>query len=294
MDRQQWIILRQTFQRAVRNAGPLPRVMFSDLLILKMYFWSVLHDRPLGWACDKANYYSSLFRPRQLPSVSQFRRRVKTDVFQRQLQHVHDQLTGDGQLQGLNFFDGKPLEVGNYSRDPQAKTGYGAGRLSKGYKLHALITRDRRVAMWSVMPMNVHEMKVAGVMIHATKQIAPGTVFMADGNYDAHELHKAIAARGGWLYVKPRGIGKHPVTRRQMGGARREMITMWDEQPELAQWIYNERVHVEGTFSNLCSYGGGLGPLPPFVRRLDRVTRWVGAKICLYHVRLEQRRSRNA
>ena len=68
-----------------------------------------------------------------------------------------------------------------------------------------------------------------------------------------------------------------------------DMLAVWQQIPQQAQWIYRMRVHVEGTFSNLTRYGGGLGPLPAFVRRLDRVRRWVGAKIILYHLRLNQR-----
>ena len=142
--------------------------------------------------------------------------------------------------------------------------------------------------------MNVHEMVVARVLIDQAVRVPAGAVFMADGNYDAHKLHKDIARCGGWLWVKPRGRGEHPVTRRQMGPARRALLAVWKQTPKQAQRIYRTRVHVEGTFSNLTSYGGGLGPLPAFVRRLDRVRRWVGAKIILYHLRLNQRQPRAA
>ena len=36
-------------------------------------------------------------------------------------------------------------------------------------------------------------------------------------------------------------------------------------------------------------FGGGLRTLPPWVRGLDRVTRWVTAKIAIYHARLRCR-----
>jgi len=288
MDRSQWSLLRGLIRRVVGRVGPSRRVVFDDPLVLSMYFWAVAHDRPLCWACDRGHYHSG-FRPRRLPSVSQFCRRVKTARFQRYLQRLHDTLTDHRALRGLNFFDGKPLAVGNYSRDPDAKTGYGVGRLDKGYKLHALVTHDRRIAGWSVMPLNANEMHVARVLVDDAVEVPRDAVFMADGNYDAHKLHKQIARRGGWLWVKPRGIGTHPVTLRQMGAKRRALLEVWKQTPALAERFYRQRVHVEGTFSNLTSYGGGLGPLPAFVRRLDRVRRWVGAKIILYHLRLQQR-----
>ena len=39
---------------------------------------------------------------------------------------------------------------------------------------------------------------------------------------------------------------------------------------------------IERVFGVLCCTAGGLGALPPWVRTLDRVRRWVGAKIVLY------------
>ena len=138
--------------------------------------------------------------------------------------------------------------------------------------------------------MNCHEMRVAGVLVDQLQTVPPDTVFLADGNYDAHKLHKQIAGRGGWLWTRPRGHATHPVTRRQMGAKRRALLEVWRQTPGWAERFYRQRLHVEGTFSNLTSYGGGLGPLPAFVRRLDRVRRWVGAKIVLYHLRLKQRK----
>ena len=119
MDRSQWSVLTGLIRRVVRDLGPSRRVVFDDALILKMYFWSVAHDRPLSWACDPGSYGGG-FRPRRLPSVSPFCRRVKTPRFQQFLQRLHDALTGDGAPAAINFFDGKPLVVGGSSRDPEA------------------------------------------------------------------------------------------------------------------------------------------------------------------------------
>ena len=178
--------------------------------------------------------------------------------------------------------------------DPDARKGWGAGRIEKGYKLHALVTDDRKIASWSVQSLKSHEMRVARVIVSQLPIVPRGVIIMADGNYDSHVLHKDIHRRGGWLWLKPRGMAKHEVTLRQMGEARRELLKVWENAPKESERLHNVRVHVEGTFSNLTSYGGGLGPLPAFVRRLDRVRRWVGAKITLYHVRLELRKVKAA
>ena len=293
MDRQDWMILRGLIDAAVRAVGPSRRVVFSDRLILTMYLWAVAHGQPMCWACERQHYHTFL-RPRRLPSVSQFCRRVAGERFQLYLQHLHDATTGHRRLNGLNFLDGKPLAVGNFSRDPDAKVGYGVGRVERGYKLHAVVTEDRKIVAWSVLPLDVHEMAVVGTILQEAVAVPDAAVFMADGNYDAAKLHKAVDGLGGRLYVRPRGKAKHPVTRRQMGPARRALIDAWERAPEACEWVYRQRLKVESTFSALCTAGGGLGPLPGFVRRLARVRRWVGAKVLLYHLRLARQRSRAA
>lgn len=293
MDRQSWMVLQGLIRRAVSAVGRSRRVVFSDALILKMYFWSVAHDRPLSWACDREHYHGC-FLPRRLPSVSQFCRRVGGAVFQRHLQHMQDAQTDQRRLGLLNFLDGKPLPVSGFSRDPEARKGWGVGQMSKGYKLHALVRSDRHIVAWSVLPMNCNEMVVAHSLVSETAPVPKGAVFMADRNYDAHSLHKRVHSLGGWLWVKPRGAATHPTTRYQMGPARRAVLDVWEQTPRHAQSLYNQRLNIESTFSNLVSTAGGLGPLPTFVRRLSRVRRWVGAKIILYHLRLKQRTAMTA
>src|SRR5260370_37938930 len=79
MDRDVWMLVTQAIGRATRSAtSSVLHPRFADSLIVAMYFWTVWHDRPLCWASDRS-HYGSLFRPRKLPSVSQFTRRVKTD-----------------------------------------------------------------------------------------------------------------------------------------------------------------------------------------------------------------------
>ena len=267
-----------------------------------MYLWSVAHDRPMRWACDR-RHYDAAFRPRRpLPSVSQFHRRVRTDRVRLVLQRVHDAAGGRLVPTALSMLDGKPLPVSPVSKDPDARPGYvgegGGGprgkRTGKGYKLHALASEDRRIVAWCVRPMNEHEMPVARRVLASLPGgfFGPRSLVLADGNYDAHDLHKDVDRLGGRLVTNLRGKARHAVTLRQMGPARRELLRAHDERRPLLRMVARHRLTVEQTFSNLTCYGGGLGPLPPFVRRLPRVTRWVGAKIILYHTRLALRRAR--
>jgi hypothetical protein len=252
-----------------------------------MYLWSVLHDRPMSWACDK-KHYNTLFRPRELPSVSQFSRRIRSLRCQEILQELHEKLAGQATV--VSYIDAKPLTVSPVSCDPQAARGHIAGGFGKGYKLHAWATQDRRIPRWSVMPLNQGEPPVACAMMREAPMFAPESLVLADSSYDGRELYDLLAGKDASLIAQLRGIGKHPKTVQQAGPIRREAIACWQQVPGLTKYVYKERfAGMEGTFGNLTSYGGGLGPLPAWVRSLARVRRWVGAKIILYNTRVRTR-----
>jgi len=291
MDRDVWRIVSAAVRRHARAVGePGRRPTYPTRLIVLMYLWGAYFDRCMGWARDR-RHYGGCFRPRgRLPSVSQFTRRVRAPACREVLRRVHADLRRCGVASDVGYFDGKPLPVGPASKDPDAARGRAAGGWAKGYKLHAYVNERRRVVVWSVAPLNVAEQSVALVLAGHLPPAAPGAVDLADGNYDAAPLHRALNARGRALLTPLKGrarvgpAGRHPVTLRQMGPGRREAVRLWDEAPGLARMTLRRRNNVEGVFSVLAA--GGLGALPPHVRRLDRVTRHVGAKIILYHARL--------
>lgn len=285
MDRDQWHMVLEAVKRSDRALGRAKRMRYPCWLIVAMYIWSVAHDRPLCWACDRT-HYTGWFRPRRLPSVSQFTRRIKTPRCQRILQDVHDALARREIPVAISYLDGKPLAVGGASRDPDARSGRGVGGFAKGYKLHAWITEDGRIAVWTVCGLNRHEAIIAEQMMTDAPRLSPRALVLADRNYDARRVYHAVALRGGGLLVPPTGFAAHPVALRQMGPLRREAQSLWRDHGRLASHVFRQRVRVEGVFSALCSAGGGLAPLPAWVRRIDRVRRWVGAKIILYHARL--------
>lgn len=281
MDQQQWIVLRRVIRSATRSFKPLPRAQYSDFLIVCLYFWAVLHDRPMTWAIQPV-HYNRLFRPRKVPSISQLNRRIAADRFQSILLKTHQRLAGDSRFKGL-CIDGRALCVSPVSQDRDARWGHIPGGMGKGYKLHAIVSSDGNIPVFSVMPLNVHEMPVARQML-AHLPHGPGDLLvMADGNYDAQVLHKDIARRGGFLITRPRGRARHPVTRRQMGRSRRLLIDLWERNPRLMSRVYRHRQGIERRLGNLTCIPGLLSHLPPFVRGLARARRWTGGKICLYH-----------
>ncbi|NLU22685.1 MAG: hypothetical protein GXW89_18555, partial [Phycisphaerae bacterium] len=61
--------------------------------------------------------------------------------------------------------------------------------------------------------------------------------------------------------------------------SRLRAIALWPTP--FGQALYACRTSVERCFGNLVSFGGGLGPLPAWVRRPHRVATWVQMKIII-------------
>ena len=294
-EREQWRAVLSAVKRAARRLPkPRRRPKFADWLVVAMYLWSVWHDRCLSWACDR-DHYGRLFRPRKLPSVSQFTRRLKTQRCRQILQWVHEELAEVGLASPVSYFDGKPLLVGGASKDRDARRGYAVGGYAKGYKLHAWATEDGRVPVFCVTGLHAGECPVAEALCASLPPLGPYSVVLADTNYDDRDLHKGINPLGGVLVSPlkkqqqfPPEQGRHEVTLRQMGPGRRELVGAWASTPHLVRFVLKGRARVENIFSRLTF--AGLGHLPPFVRGLGRVTRWVGGKLILHHALLRVRR----
>jgi len=284
MDSHGWRLVYQHIRQADRSVPRYGRrPTYPDVLIVGMYLWTVAHDRPLCWACDRS-HYGSLFRPRRLPSVSQFCRRIQTLRCQEILQFVHARLAQDEAITPLSFVDGRALVVGKHSRDPDAAIGWGRGRFERGYKLHAWATQDWRIPLWSVTPLNVDERAVARRLV---QQQPCGGLILADALYDSGPLYEHVAALGAqWL--TPMGKSNAGRGHRKPYPARLAAVSAWRG---VAGYVHQERNTIERIFGSQSTLGGGLGPLPGWVRRLDRVRRWVGAKLILYHARLIVRRA---
>lgn len=284
MDVDVWKVIRRAIRTADRS---VPRVgrrpVFSDQLIVRMYFWCVAHDRPLRWACSRSSY-SRVLRPRRLPSVSQFCKRMKSVRIIVMIRTVHELLAGLDEPLTLGFIDGKALPVSESSGDPDARTGRGNGRFSRGYKLHALGDSRGRIRAFRVTPMNEGEPTVA--RRHLVRHITRGAVVLADGNYDGRKLYTAVGRRRAFLLTPQKRNRRTEQALRNTCPERREAMELWRDRPELARAAYALRGGIERIFSALTCFGGGLGPLPAWVRRKRRVTSWVTAKIAIYNARV--------
>jgi hypothetical protein len=276
MERELWTKISQIIT-AVDRRYPKGRYTHSVGRIVRVYLWAVLNDRPTSWACLRENW-RGVRPPNSLPDQSRMSRRIPKRDTQLFLVTVMDQLTQCDQIELVKFIDGKPMAISRHSQDPEAGYGRGAGGMSKGYKLHAVYGQSGRLLAWQVHPMNVDERKVA---VELVGQLTDEGYLLGDGNYDSNRLYAAADAHG-HQFLAPRrhgpgrGVGTRPQSPSRLRG-----IALLEGPSQFGRRLYAQRRQIETRFGNLCSFGGGLTCLPPWVRRLSRVRTYVTAKLLI-------------
>jgi hypothetical protein len=277
MERELWNALyRLTCQLSNDRSGHAYPVRW----IVGVYLWAVVHDRPVSWACRPENWPSS-WRVR-LPSQSTASRRLRTAAAVELLEQLRNRCCHGPHPPDVSFLDGKPLPVGGFTKDPEATRGHGVGGPARGYKIHAVWTLDALVAC-EVQPLNVSEQTVARRLL---PQVGGGCV-LADANDDSNPLHE-VAARAGVTLIAPQRRAGRALGHRRHSVGRLQSIELLTT--DAGQELYKQRTYIEQRFAQLTNFGGGLGPLPNWVRRLKRVKLWVNAKLCIHAARNHLRR----
>ena len=290
MDKDVWGVIRDAIRSADRSVPKTGRrPIFSDRLIVKIYFCTVAADRPRR-AIGDPRTFAGLIRSPRLPSYSQFCKRLHTPRVVAMIERVCSKLARTDRAIHAAYLDGKAMRVGESSKDPDARTGRGDGTFSRGYKIHAFCGDDGRVKGFRVHALNRAEPRVAREEL--LDEIPPGVVVLADGNYDSKFLYAGVRARGSWMLAPPKRNRRGPLDTLQTGPERLEALRVWENQPGLARAVYTRRWQIERIFAHLTCFGGGLAPLPAWVRRIDRVRLWITAKIAIYNARVEIRERR--
>jgi hypothetical protein len=280
MERELWPLLFQYIKLTAKDVRQ-KYVQMQPWIIVATMLWAALHDRPVKWACNAKHWTTTRLRPQRIPSPATMSRRVddvSTGIFWNALEK---RLRGSGHPALLSFLDGKPLPIGGNSKDPDAHWGRGAGGLAKGYKLHAVWSTGVLPEAWEITPLNTGEKAVAYRLIG---QLRYGGYLLGDGEYDASYLYDRAFAKGYQLVApfrkaKNPGCGKH-----YQSPHRLHSIDLM--QHAFGQSLYQTRTQIERSFGNATSFGGGLGPLPAWVRGLERVRTWVWAKLLINAVRI--------
>lgn len=283
MERQLWKMIVALLEE-LDKSRPRKEGGFSDRRIVAVYYWAVVHDRPVSWAVQRGNWPIDL-RRWPLPSNTTMSRRLQSPSVRHLLETLEQHVLRKPESGSLVWLiDGKPLPIGGASKDRQAGYGRAARSKAKGYKLHALVGADKSLAEWRLAPMNIDERKMAKRMLRQAK-IAGYVV--ADANYDSNELHATCDDRGNLQLVTPRryGPGRGHGHRRQTPGRLRSKEILENPYPEFGKGLLTQRVDIERYFGNLTNWGGGLTSLPPWTRGYRRVHRWVQAKLILNHLK---------
>jgi hypothetical protein len=258
------------------------RVQFSGRIIVLLYVWSAIREKPRYWVCQACNLPSRL-RDYAVPSRSQFTRRFNTPQVQDMLKQLESRLRRcrRSTLLGCWLLDGKPLPVSPYTKDKDAKLGWAYDGMAHGYKLFAMTDLDGDVIDWRVGGMNESEPTMARELIKRIDR--PGYV-LGDSAYDSTPLHELLADRQIQL-IAPRKEPGGNIGARSKHPSRLHTIDMLETfNNTFGPSMYARRGEIERTFSRLSSSSVGLDHLPGFVRRLYRVEPWVRAKIILYSV----------
>ena len=313
MEGERW---RGVYRLVVEEASKRPRrkrVKYTDAWILGVFFWAVVHDRPVSWACDGRNWPEEVLECRDLPSDGTMSERLRTLSALQLLATVLDRLASlappagslaravDAKRSRMRRLPGDPLPVGGYSKDRDARWGKSAADgWEKGYKMFDVWAPGRVVPdVWTLGPMDEPEPRVAREeLVPALAAAGAGGYLLGDALYDSNPLHEACSPRGIQL-VAPRKKPGTGLGHRDHSPARLRSIELLESpapgdlprpgtaagRAPFARALYATRTDIERRLGNLCSFGGGLAPLPAWVRTPHRVARWVAAKLIINGLR---------
>jgi len=277
MEDELWARVYRVTWDVCKDAGFKGR-QFSDREIVLTFLWAVLHDRPISWACCPANGPPAEHWQRR-PSPSTMSRRMRCESFARWLSEIEQRLAMRFPRRWYKAIDARPLPIGSCSKDTQAGYGHAATGMAKGYKLYAIWNPGGSFVTWQVHGMNVHEVTVAKTLIPT---LTGEGYLVGDRMYDASPLHD-LSAQNGYQLVAPKHHGKGLGHRRQSPHRLRSLDLI---QRPFGQRLLRDRYAIDRFFGHMSNFGGGLSPLPNWVRTLRRVRFWVQGKIIINAVRL--------
>jgi hypothetical protein len=263
-----------------------PHGFYRDYEVVGVYLWAVIHDRPTCWATDLRNWPESLKVQIVVPSQATMSRRLRS-VSVRQLLDAMAAYNAAKSAQATSWVkivDAKPLPIGGHSKDPEARWGHSVRGPAKGYKLFAVWGQGPMPLTWRVTPMNESEIKMTQRML---PDLQGGGYLLGDSQYDSNPLY-ALARQYHHQLVAPRKLPTTGLGHRHQTSDRLRSINLL--QTRFGKALMMEREHIEQQFAHLTNFGGGLSPLPNWVRRIKRVRQWVQAKLLINNEKYNQSR----
>ena len=284
MDRRLWDELYALVTMLGKHHG-FAGQRYSDACVALVHLWSVVRDRPRCWACERLNWDGDCPWDR-LPSPSRLSRRLRTVPVLGLVQRAEAWLRDRFPDRGLALIDAKPMPVGGASKDPDARCGRSARGQARGYKIHAVASGSGEAFdAWRLTAMCDNEKPVAQALFRAGA-LRPGTMYVAaDNEYDGNQTYDDAAGAGAQLVTNPRRKRPAGLGHRRQSPARLRSLAMTAnplaiccQATSLGQDLLRMRGGIERAFGQVGNFGGGLSPLPNWVRRPRRVALWVSGK----------------
>lgn len=293
MESELWSALYRWIQSLDQQTPKKEDCHFSDGVIVQVYLWSVLCDRPVCWACQEQNWRAAgLWRPQKLPSQPTMSRRSRQASFLQFLRDLEQAIRQSFVLLGkmlVSYVDGKPLPISRHSQDPDSDFGRGSNGWYRGYQFHGC-WNHQCLPYWELTCASNNEARVGRrILRHLDSDV--GGYVLGDCKYDSTDLHRRCSERGHQL-LAPQNVRGRRAGRKRRLPERLHALEML--QRSFGRALLHLRDTVESYHGNWCSFGGGLSPLPSWVRRLHRVRLWVQGKLLINAMRIRTRLERVA
>src|ERR1700722_694396 len=168
-------------------------VWYSDTLILTVFLWAVLHDRPISWAC-RLKHWPPDQQGRTFPSPATLSRRMRSFSVLSLLAALLLRLGEIPHPPLVRVIDAKPLPVGGFSKDKDARWGQAVDAKAKGYKIFAIwSSQGAAPEHWRLGSMNVAEPVAAAALI---PRLPTGGYLLGDALYDTNLLYSLCDDQG--------------------------------------------------------------------------------------------------
>jgi Transposase DDE domain len=267
---------------------------YSVEIVMLCWLWAAWRNQPLMRAVEELGSRPLRRRlrrcgfrlPALVPHETTLRRRAKRADFSAFCRLVQARLRRTLSPRRVrSIMDSTALPVGRMSNDPEAALG--VYRLF-GYRWHTIVSQDGVVLASEVQPANVHDARVATSLVQQAGEQGAMRWLVADAAYDSEALHRLVRHELRGHLVAPLNRRGNPRHRFRGTPCRKWLAEHW--KSPLLRRVWRLRGSIERFYSRLKSSRFGLWALPPWVRRLANVRRWVELKAILYHVYLVQQR----
>jgi hypothetical protein len=274
-------------------------VQFTDAAILATFFWAVIHDRPISWACQRRHWGHSPPLA-DIPSPGTMSRRLRTLSVKLLLERVYYRLAALSAEKAfclVRIMDSKPLPVGGFSKDRDAHRGYATGGKCKGYKLFCCWgTSSTLPEVLTLGPMNQSDQAGGIQLIDQLDRLHNGQArgyVLADSTHDTNPLHDYVGEHGLQLIAPRKKPGSNlghcahsPYRLRSIALLEPPELPLCAPAKTMGPQLYRQRGQIERDYGQLTSFGCGLQPLPSWVRRPHRVVLWVIGKLIVNAIRI--------